>query len=755
MTQMRTIEGVLKKLTYLVFFIFIAISVAFLYVEKNEKQTIYNYILNAKIKKHKQQIKLETYAAISFIDAQTKTIMHDEFVKLGYAIRLASTISNHDRNPIQKLKDIGFENGYRLAVFYKDGSSNIDFLNLNYCKPYKSDLNFVSIHFFICSSPSIKVNNQPQKFLLATTKLRQLDLEVGAYKPMLEVEQKIMDVVFKKINDFILADKNSDSYFFIAKILNINGGDAFAMNIFNKSRGITIGKPASSHKPDAMGNYYREKYLKALKEKGQTYSVYYYPSPTSSKPRKKISFRMLYKPLNWMVGTGFYVDNLKKNAALMADEISKKLKLFNLLLLGVFILSIFLINGAGSALSKRISEDASKIISGLKKLGKTETPIKLQSIEFDKFRKIAEAINLASTQIINKNNQIERNRVEFIETFVKVVEARDVYTKGHSERVAYYAKKIGEMLGLDEKRQHNLYISGLLHDLGKVAIPDAILLKPGKLSEHEYEIMKLHPLFSYLLVKDISMFKDIAIFVKQHHERCDGKGYPDGLSCKDITLEGKILAIADVFDALTTSRPYRAAFSIQKAITIMKESALDNQILAQIEDALPRLLLIENDQPQTTDILKQIEQSRMELFEKDLFSGLYRIKAFLDFIGELIKRKRDYYIFMVDIKKLKRINFLLGYEAGNRLILEVAKLIRDLENTSFHARIGANFFGFVYKGSNPEEMAKIIKDRLSQIEIEGQHFEYYVSFISLDEAQSAEEAVYLLEEKIEQIKYHS
>jgi len=149
---------------------------------------------------------------------------------------------------------------------------------------------------------------------------------------------------------------------------------------------------------------------------------------------------------------------------------------------------------------------------------------------------------------------------------IKSLETHDYYTKGHSERVAYYASKFAEKLGLDKNTISKLYWSALLHDIGKIAIPPNILIKPVRLTSDEFEIVKKHPLIAYDIVKDLEYFEDIPQIIKHHHERWDGKGYPDGLKGEEIPLEARILALADAFDAMTSDRPYRKKLTIEEAI---------------------------------------------------------------------------------------------------------------------------------------------------------------------------------------------
>ena len=155
---------------------------------------------------------------------------------------------------------------------------------------------------------------------------------------------------------------------------------------------------------------------------------------------------------------------------------------------------------------------------------------------------------------------------------VALSDRRDPYTSGHQKRVALISSKIAKELKLDEERTEGLYITSLIHDIGKICIPLSFLSKPGKLSEHEYGIIQGHCMEAYDILKNIEFPWPVAKIVLQHHEREDGSGYPNGLKSGQILLEVKILAVADVLEAMSTHRPYRPAFTLKKAIKEIKDN---------------------------------------------------------------------------------------------------------------------------------------------------------------------------------------
>ena len=147
----------------------------------------------------------------------------------------------------------------------------------------------------------------------------------------------------------------------------------------------------------------------------------------------------------------------------------------------------------------------------------------------------------------------------------RIVDARDSSTEGHCQRLSLYATALGATMNLPEADLDALYRGGLLHDIGKIAIPDRVLLKRGRLTAREYELMKCHPTIGDELCSTVPSLDLVRPIVRHHHERLDGRGYPDGLAGDQIPLLAQIVTIVDVFDALTTDRPYRRAMSTARA----------------------------------------------------------------------------------------------------------------------------------------------------------------------------------------------
>ena len=158
-----------------------------------------------------------------------------------------------------------------------------------------------------------------------------------------------------------------------------------------------------------------------------------------------------------------------------------------------------------------------------------------------------------------------------IRSMSSAIDARDPYTRGHSDRVGWYARLIAEELDLPRNVQERIYICGLLHDVGKIGVPDHVLLKPGKLSDEEFGLIQQHPEIGYDIVKNLQQFHDLLPGILHHHESIDGSGYPHGIAGDEIPFQARILAVADAFDAMTSDRPYREGMSDSKALSILRE----------------------------------------------------------------------------------------------------------------------------------------------------------------------------------------
>ncbi|WP_165440709.1 HD-GYP domain-containing protein [Rubripirellula amarantea] len=187
------------------------------------------------------------------------------------------------------------------------------------------------------------------------------------------------------------------------------------------------------------------------------------------------------------------------------------------------------------------------------------------------------ATNQLAAQLHNGRllRQKEELFTDVVRALVNAVEARDPYTCGHSERVAQFARCLARSIGETTAGCERIYLTGLLHDVGKIAIPDGVLQKPGKLDDDERAIIETHTDAGWRILHELEALRDVLPGVLYHHEKYNGKGYPDGLVGENIPLDGRILAVCDAFDAMTSDRPYRDGMSTEKAVAILREGAGD------------------------------------------------------------------------------------------------------------------------------------------------------------------------------------
>ena len=201
------------------------------------------------------------------------------------------------------------------------------------------------------------------------------------------------------------------------------------------------------------------------------------------------------------------------------------------------------------------------------------------------------------------NNMTSIENVLF--SMARTVESKDSYTQGHVDRVSQYALSIGRSMGVSENELEALRFGGALHDIGKMGIPSNIINKPGSLSDDEWEIMKEHPEIGYKiclpLKKNLGKALDV---VRHHHEKLDGSGYPDGLKHDEISMVARIMAVADIYDALVTDRPYRLGMSRERALCILLKEAEEGKIDASVVKSLQKILPEEQAESQSHDVFQ-------------------------------------------------------------------------------------------------------------------------------------------------------
>lgn len=290
------------------------------------------------------------------------------------------------------------------------------------------------------------------------------------------------------------------------------------------------------------------------------------------------------------------------------------------------------------------------------------------------------------------NIKIDEMNKKIIRALVKTIDAKDRYTNGHSVRVAEYSREIAKRMNKSEKEQDNIYYAGLLHDVGKIRVPASVINKPGKLTDEEYEKIKIHPITSYHILKEIYDDKTIAYGAKFHHERYDGKGYPNGLTGNNIPEIARIISVADTYDAMASNRSYRKALPqdvVRSEIEKGKGTQFDPEIadimLQMIDEdksysmkelsTMQKNVLVVDDEPMNIKMIEVIMKDdpnytiigaesgtqALEILEKQKINLVLLDVAMPDMNGfetlKLIKEKHNIpVVFMTGDKNLETIN---------------------------------------------------------------------------------------------------
>jgi len=268
------------------------------------------------------------------------------------------------------------------------------------------------------------------------------------------------------------------------------------------------------------------------------------------------------------------------------------------------------------------------------------------------------------------------NYEKTIVSMVEMIEDRDTYTAGHSKRVASYSKSIAIEMGYKESDATKLYQAGILHDIGKIATPDAVLLNPKSLNDLEYKLIQEHVSIGAKLIKNVPMFEPLTEIIASHHERYDGKGYPRGLKADEISPLARIMIVADAFDAMTTSRIYKARKTVEEAFLELEAlkmiqfhpDVVDAALIA-LKDVVPSKSI--NQLP-----TNKLEEERFAYFYRDTLTNLYN-KGYLELILVKNSYQKDYnYIETFYLKGFSKYNKIYSWGEGDIFLKKVADLLK-------------------------------------------------------------------------------
>lgn len=327
-------------------------------------------------------------------------------------------------------------------------------------------------------------------------------------------------------------------------------------------------------------------------------------------------------------------------------------------------------------------------------------------------------------KVKEKTIQVEQLSFEIISTIASMIEAKDSYTKGHSVRVAEYSALIAKELGWKDEEIQNLKYIALLHDIGKVGIPDSVLNKPGKLSDSEFDIIKSHTTIGGDILKDIETIMDVDSGAKYHHERFDGTGYPCGLSGDQIPTVARIIGIADSYDAMNSKRIYRDKLPvdvIRKELVGGKGTQFDPEFLdifvQLLDEGKLNIDFSDVDKQKTisgegsaliNQIMKSIEEEAKKAESFDHLTGLLGRKEGENNIIKAMKESPGCLAF-VDLDNLKRTNDTMGHLAGDFALKTVGDVLSEFGQDAVITRLGGDEFLFYMMGATQEEASKKIE----------------------------------------------
>ncbi len=238
----------------------------------------------------------------------------------------------------------------------------------------------------------------------------------------------------------------------------------------------------------------------------------------------------------------------------------------------VLILGVLFSMVVGMVISGNVTGRIERVVDGVRRISKGDLQYRVSVGGSDEINELAKSFNDMAVSLDVSRERLLNYFYDVVQSFVRVMEARDPYTKGHSDRVAEYSEKIGRQIGLSEEKLELLREAALLHDIGKLGVHEAILNKNMKLTEEEQLMVQKHPSIGEEVLKPIAVDEEMLAVVREHHERYDGKGYPNKLKGDEIDPLAAIVAVADSYDAMTSHRPYRTDLTKKEAVAQLEEN---------------------------------------------------------------------------------------------------------------------------------------------------------------------------------------
>ena len=328
-----------------------------------------------------------------------------------------------------------------------------------------------------------------------------------------------------------------------------------------------------------------------------------------------------------------------------------------------------------------------------------------------------------------RKKHMEEMSLQLMQTLSTTIEAKDEYTRGHSHRVAEYSALIATALGWNKTDIENLKNAAYLHDIGKIGIPDTVLNKPTKLTDEEFSIIKEHTTIGANILKNVSLIPHVEDVVRHHHERYDGRGYPDGLKGEEIPIHARIVAVADSYDAMSSRRIYRNQLPGSKVIEELSKNK-GSQFDPEITDIFLKLLredkvhvkedylnMTGNDQiPEVeiemskfiADLMNTLktQESRKNI---DFLTGLPTRNKGEQVVAKLLQRHTGCLVFM-DMDNLKTINDIYGHKAGDRVLKLFGSLLLEYSSECILCRLGGDEFLLFMPDASQDDVTKLIKE---------------------------------------------
>lgn len=381
--------------------------------------------------------------------------------------------------------------------------------------------------------------------------------------------------------------------------------------------------------------------------------------------------------------------------------------------------------------TKQESEIMGLEMGAMDYITKPFSPLVMQSrisriLELEDLRKHLEQMVREQTE------ETQKIFIQAITTITYAVDAKDRYTKGHSVRVAQYCLAIAKKLSWSKQDCLNLYYTALLHDIGKIGIPDSILNKPVKLTDEEYRLVRNHPIMGANILRPITMVPQICDGAKYHHERYDGKGYPYGLKGNDIPYIARIIGIADAYDAITSNRIYEKAQVTGYAVSELEKGRgtqfdpyLTDVMLEVIKDGFSFTdtpeFEFEQEQSEETEtdsfiieVCKKTETDVHKADDLDFLTGFPIRKSFENSVNTYLNNPLNRgTMFLMDVDNFLYVNKNYGHIAGDHIICRLADIIRsNIETSAYMCRISGDEFAVFYQEERSEEWIRDVAETI-------------------------------------------